>query len=126
MILAVFVLRSFLFEPFKIPSGSMIPTLLVGDLILVNKFAYGVRLPVLNTKITDGSPPQRSQAFASASFLRLAGADLGLTAVIRLSCCRRCCHAEANPPQHALTPLVRRTALSPARRSGTGRSQRRG
>ena len=59
VILAVFVLRSFLFEPFKIPSGSMIPTLLVGDLILVNKFAYGVRLPVVNTKLTDGTPPQR-------------------------------------------------------------------
>ncbi|MDB5872722.1 MAG: family signal peptidase [Ramlibacter sp.] len=59
VILAVFVLRSFLFEPFKIPSGSMIPTLLVGDLILVNKFAYGVRLPVLNTKLTEGTPPQR-------------------------------------------------------------------
>ncbi|MBA2964163.1 MULTISPECIES: signal peptidase I [Ramlibacter] len=59
VILAVFVLRSFLFEPFKIPSGSMIPTLLVGDLILVNKFAYGVRLPVINTKLTDGTPPAR-------------------------------------------------------------------
>jgi signal peptidase I len=59
VILAVFVLRSFLFEPFKIPSGSMIPTLLVGDLILVNKFTYGLRLPVLNTKLTQGTPPQR-------------------------------------------------------------------
>lgn len=59
VIIAVFVLRSFLFEPFKIPSGSMIPTLLVGDLILVNKFTYGLRLPVLNTKITEGTPPQR-------------------------------------------------------------------
>ena len=59
VILAVFLLRSFLFEPFKIPSGSMIPTLLVGDLILVNKFHYGVRLPVINTKITEGTPPQR-------------------------------------------------------------------
>ena len=59
VIVAVFLLRSFLFEPFKIPSGSMIPTLLVGDLILVNKFHYGVRLPVLNTKITEGTPPQR-------------------------------------------------------------------
>jgi signal peptidase I len=59
VILAVFVLRSFLFEPFKIPSGSMIPTLLVGDLILVNKFTYGVRLPVINTKLTEGTAPQR-------------------------------------------------------------------
>ncbi len=59
VILAVFVLRSFLFEPFKIPSGSMIPTLRVGDLILVNKFHYGVRLPVVNTKIIDNHAPQR-------------------------------------------------------------------
>ena len=59
VILAVFVLRSFLFEPFKIPSGSMIPTLLVGDLILVNKFTYGVRLPVVNIKLTEGTAPQR-------------------------------------------------------------------
>ncbi len=59
VIIAVFFLRSFLVEPFKIPSGSMIPTLLVGDLILVNKFHYGLRLPVLNTRITEGSQPQR-------------------------------------------------------------------
>ncbi len=59
VIAVVFVLRSFLFEPFKIPSGSMIPTLWIGDLILVNKFTYGVRLPVLQTKITDGTPPAR-------------------------------------------------------------------
>lgn len=59
VIIAVFMLRSFLVEPFKIPSGSMIPTLLVGDLILVNKFHYGIRLPVINTKITEGSTPQR-------------------------------------------------------------------
>ena len=59
VIAAVFFLRSFLFEPFKIPSGSMIPTLLVGDLILVNKFTYGVRLPVIHTKITEGNKPQR-------------------------------------------------------------------
>ncbi len=59
VILVVFFLRSFLFEPFKIPSGSMIPTLLVGDLILVNKFHYGIRLPVVNTKLTEGTPPQR-------------------------------------------------------------------
>lgn len=59
VIAAVFVLRSFLFEPFKIPSGSMVPTLLVGDLILVNKFDYGVRLPVINTKIIANRDPQR-------------------------------------------------------------------
>ncbi len=59
VIIAVFLLRSFLFEPFKIPSGSMIPTLLVGDLILVNKFHYGIRLPVINKKITEGNKPQR-------------------------------------------------------------------
>ena len=59
VILIVFLLRSFLFEPFKIPSGSMIPTLLVGDLILVNKFHYGIRLPVINKKILDNNPVQR-------------------------------------------------------------------
>ena len=59
VILAVFVLRSFLVEPFKIPSGSMIPTLLVGDFILVNKFTYGIRLPVINKKIVEINSPQR-------------------------------------------------------------------
>ena len=58
VIAAVFFLRSFLFEPFKIPSGSMIPTLMVGDLILVNKFTYGIRLPVIHTRITEGNRPQ--------------------------------------------------------------------
>jgi signal peptidase I len=59
VILVVFVLRSFLVEPFKIPSGSMIPTLQVGDFILVNKYTYGIRLPVLNRKIIDINSPQR-------------------------------------------------------------------
>jgi len=59
VILAVFLLRSFVVEPFKIPSGSMMPTLLTGDLILVNKFTYGLRLPVVNTKITEGTPLAR-------------------------------------------------------------------
>jgi signal peptidase I len=59
VILAVFLLRSFLVEPFKIPSGSMIPTLMVGDLILVNKFHYGVRLPVIDKKIVPNHDPQR-------------------------------------------------------------------
>jgi signal peptidase I len=59
VILIVFVLRSFVVEPFKIPSGSMIPTLLVGDFIAVNKFSYGIRLPVLNTKIVEVGSPQR-------------------------------------------------------------------
>ena len=59
VLLIVLVFRSFLFEPFKIPSGSMIPTLLVGDFIVVNKFSYGVRLPVLNKKIIDVGEPKR-------------------------------------------------------------------
>ena len=59
VIVIVFLLRSFLFEPFKIPSGSMIPTLLINDLILVNKFHYGVRLPVVNIKVIDNQSPQR-------------------------------------------------------------------
>ena len=59
VIAIVFVLRSFLFEPFKIPSGSMIPTLQVGDLILVNKFHYGIRLPVINKKIIANHDPAR-------------------------------------------------------------------
>jgi signal peptidase I len=59
VILVVFVLRSFLVEPFKIPSGSMIPTLQVGDFILVNKYTYGIRLPVANWKIIDINSPQR-------------------------------------------------------------------
>jgi len=59
VIAVVFVLRSFVVEPFKIPSGSMIPTLLVGDLILVNKYTYGVRLPVINTKVLDVGSPER-------------------------------------------------------------------
>ncbi|MFN7758250.1 MAG: signal peptidase I, partial [Betaproteobacteria bacterium] len=59
VILAVFVLRSFLFEPFRIPSGSMIPTLEIGDLILVNKYQYGIRLPVINKKVIEVGSPQR-------------------------------------------------------------------
>jgi len=59
VLLIVLLFRSFLFEPFKIPSGSMIPTLLVGDFIVVNKFAYGLRLPVVHTKIVPISDPER-------------------------------------------------------------------
>ena len=59
VIAMVFFLRSFLYEPFKIPSGSMMPTLLIGDLILVNKFTYGIRLPILNQKIIEVNDPQR-------------------------------------------------------------------
>jgi signal peptidase I len=58
VILIVFVLRSFLVEPFKIPSGSMLPTLLIGDFILVNKFEYGIRLPVINKKVIDLGEPK--------------------------------------------------------------------
>jgi signal peptidase I len=59
VILIVFALRSFVVEPFKIPSGSMIPTLVVGDFILVNKWTYGIRLPVINRKIIDVNDPER-------------------------------------------------------------------
>jgi signal peptidase I len=59
VILLVFLLRSFLFEPFRIPSGSMIPTLEIGDLILVNKYEYGIRLPVVNKKVVDLGQPKR-------------------------------------------------------------------
>jgi signal peptidase I len=59
VILVVFFLRSFLVEPFKIPSSSMVPTLLVGDFILVNKFTYGIRLPVINKKVVELGSPQR-------------------------------------------------------------------
>jgi signal peptidase I len=61
VLLIVLVLRSFVAEPFRIPSGSMMPTLLVGDFILVNKFAYGIRLPVINTKIIDVGEPNRGE-----------------------------------------------------------------
>lgn len=59
VILIVFALRSFLVEPFRIPSGSMIPTLKVGDFILVNKYTWGIRLPVANVKVLDINQPQR-------------------------------------------------------------------
>ena len=59
VILIVFLLRSFLVEPFKIPTGSMVPTLLVGDFILVSKFAYGIRLPLVNKKIVGIGDPHR-------------------------------------------------------------------
>jgi signal peptidase I len=59
VILVVFGLRSFLVEPFKIPSGSMMPTLLIGDFILVNKFTYGIRLPILNKKVVQIDNPKR-------------------------------------------------------------------
>ena len=57
--LIVLVLRSFIVEPFRIPSASMMPTLLRGDFILVNKYDYGIRLPVLNTKVFGDGKPQR-------------------------------------------------------------------
>lgn len=59
VILIVFLLRSFVVEPFRIPSGSMLPSLYIGDFILVNKFSYGIRLPVVNKKVIDLGMPRR-------------------------------------------------------------------
>src|SRR2546423_316190 len=59
VLLLVFLFRSFLFEAYRIPSGSLEPTLLVGDFILVNKFKYGLRLPVFHNKIYANEDPQR-------------------------------------------------------------------
>ncbi len=63
VILAVFLIRSFIVEPFKIPSGSMMPTLLAGDFILVNKFTYGLRVPILNNTFIEVSKPERGDVF---------------------------------------------------------------
>ncbi|WP_428354252.1 signal peptidase I [Methyloprofundus sp.] len=62
VVLIVFILRSFIAEPFRIPSGSMMPTLLIGDFILVNKFTYGIRIPVINKKIIEMNEPERGDA----------------------------------------------------------------
>jgi len=59
VLLLVFVLRGFIAEPFRIPSGSMLPTLEIGDFILVNKFSYGIRLPILHKKIVELNEPKR-------------------------------------------------------------------
>lgn len=63
VILAVFLIRSFIVEPFKIPSGSMMPTLLAGDFILVNKFTYGLRVPILNNTFIEIDKPDRGDVF---------------------------------------------------------------
>jgi len=63
VIVIVLIIRSFLFEPFRIPSSSMMPTLLIGDFILVNKFAYGLRLPVTNQRIISLGEPERGDVF---------------------------------------------------------------
>ena len=65
VILAVFMIRSFVVEPFKIPSGSMMPTLLAGDFILVNKFTYGLRVPILNNTFIEVGKPERVDVFVS-------------------------------------------------------------
>jgi len=63
VILVVFLIRSFFAEPFKIPSGSMMPTLLAGDFILVNKFTYGLRVPILNSTLIEMNHPKRGDVF---------------------------------------------------------------
>ncbi|MDD5461866.1 MAG: signal peptidase I [Methylococcales bacterium] len=63
IVLIVLLIRSFIAEPFRIPSGSMMPTLLVGDFILVNKFTYGIRLPVINKKVLELNEPKRGDIF---------------------------------------------------------------
>src|SRR6056300_273130 len=63
ILLLVFVIRTFVVEPFKIPSGSMMPTLIAGDFISVNKFSYGLRLPVFNKLIFQTGSPQRGDVF---------------------------------------------------------------
>src|SRR6056300_1537239 len=63
ILLLVFVIRTFIVEPFKIPSGSMMPTLIAGDFIAVNKFSYGLRLPVFNKLIFEAGSPQRGDVF---------------------------------------------------------------
>jgi signal peptidase I len=90
VLLIVLVFRSFLFEPFKIPSGSMIPTLLVGDFIVVNKFSYGIRLPVLNKKVISMGDPQRGDVVVfrypkdtSVNFIKRAVGLPGDTVVYR-------------------------------------------
>ena len=70
----VLVLRSFIYEPFRIPSSSMMPTLLIGDFILVNKFAYGVRLPVTNTLLFETGAPERGDV----AVFRFPGRDVPL------------------------------------------------
>jgi signal peptidase I len=61
VLLFVLVIRSFIFEPFRIPSGSMMPTLLQGDFIFVKKYSYGLRLPVLETKFLETGSPERGE-----------------------------------------------------------------
>jgi signal peptidase I len=63
ILLLVFVVRTFIVEPFKIPSGSMMPTLIAGDFIAVNKFSYGLRLPVFNIELIPTGLPERGEVF---------------------------------------------------------------
>src|SRR5690606_32148983 len=64
VLLVVLILRSFVAEPFRIPSSSMMPTLLIGDFSLVNKFSYGIRLPVTNRKVSALGEPDRGDVVA--------------------------------------------------------------
>ena len=99
LLLLVLVFRSFMFEPFKIPSGSMLPTLLIGDFIVVSKYAYGLRLPVLNTKILETGEPERGDVFVfrfprtRASTTSSAWSDCPATPSPTAT---RCCSSTAN------------------------------
>ena len=99
VLLFVLIIRSFVFEPFRIPSGSMMPTLLNGDFIFVQKFAYGLRLPVTETKIIETGEPERGDVIVfrlpsdpSINYIkRVVGlpGDEGPT-VTESSCCDGC------------------------------------
>src|SRR3546814_20668200 len=91
VILFVFALRSFVVEPFRIPSGSMLPTLQDGDLILVNKFQYGIRLPIIDKKIISIGTPSRGDVMVFRYTLDPSVDSIKRVAIGRVSCRERVC-----------------------------------